>query len=187
MVNTHYYGVTVGTGASDLFTVIDLFDKVNNDSSIDILDLLKSKDTGKTSDEKMLNKLMEKASNYSISSASDLNKVIVDGGKKFRIMKVATNNIQDKGENEKDLSKGFRNIKLKVDANGKKRVTNMFKFKRRAKYPYLVRRKNRQIYRGEYNNHKARAKQEKVTTDNKQDNSEETGLKSFPQISYKLI
>ena len=81
-------GVTWGTGASNLFTVIDLFDKVNNDSSIDILDLLKRKDTGKTSDEKMLNKLMEKACNYTISSGSDLNKVIVDGGKKFRIMKV---------------------------------------------------------------------------------------------------
>ena len=112
-------GVTWGTGASNLFTVIDLFDKVNNDSSIDILDLLKSKDTGKTRDENMLNKLMEKASNYSISLGSDLNKVILDGGKKFRIMKVATNNFQDKGENEKVLSKGLRrNIKLSTTIKG---------------------------------------------------------------------
>ena len=81
-------GVTGGTGASNLFTGIDLFDKVNNDSTIDILDLLKSKDSEKTGDEKMLNTLMEKANNYSISSGSDLNKVILDGGKSLYRWKI---------------------------------------------------------------------------------------------------
>ena len=59
-------GVTGATGASNLLTVKDLFDKVNNNSTIDILE-----DSGKTSDENMLNNVMEKASNYSISSGSD--------------------------------------------------------------------------------------------------------------------
>merc|ERR1719317_411670 len=124
-------------------------------ATIELLNLMKNNKDSENSDEVAMNDLVAKANSYSISSGRDLNRVIVDGRKKFRIMKVAISNAGKKN-GTRDLSKGLRNIKLKVESTGRKRVPNLFKTKTRVKHPYQIRRINRQIYRGEYNKYRAR-------------------------------
>ena len=99
------------------------------------------------SDEDNFVNILEKANDYSISPTTDMKNVLVDGGKKYRILKVTRKG--DTGEND-IKSDGIRNIKLIVDGKGRRKVPNLFKTKHRAYNPYLTRRKNRQIYRGDY-------------------------------------
>ena len=118
--------------------------------------------------------LLEQANNFSITSGKELNKVFVDGGKKFRIMKVVKEYSKDELRDEDALRRGLRNIKLKVDSNGKKRVPNLFKVKKRIYDPSKVRRKNRQIYRGEYDKYKEKIEREKKLKSNKEETSAST-------------
>ena len=88
---------------------------------------------------------------HSRSPRRHLNSFIVDGDKQFRIMKVVRKDTGDKRGKGKNVSDGLRNIKLKVDA---KKIKNAL----------TKRRKNRQIYRGDFIKHRTRAQVETKKT-----------------------
>ena len=90
---------------------------------------------------------------HSTSSSRHLNSFIVDGDKQFRIMKVVRKDTGVKSGKGEKASDGLRNIKLKVDAKRKKNTITSTK-----------RRKNRQIYRGDFIKHRTRAEVETETT-----------------------
>jgi len=82
------------------------------------------------------------------TEVTDRNRIILDRGKLFRIMKVARRNFEERNDLQIPLTDGFRNIKLKVNSNSRKN-----KSKSPVHNSYKGIRKNRQIYRGDYISH----------------------------------
>ena len=135
-------GVRAWADSNNLLKGIPTFPRGNIDSFSDE-DKFESNsdniDNSELSDETML---------HSRSPRIHLNSFIVDGDKQFRIMKVVRKDTGDKSGKGKKVSDGLRNIKLKVDAKKKKSALTK-------------RRKNRQIYRGDFIKHRTRAQVEK--------------------------
>ena len=87
----------------------------------------------------------EVASNYVIN-ATDISEAFYNKGKKYKLLKVLGKEPWQTGNESIDPEHVLRNIKLEVDPRGNRKVPNLFKIKRRKKYPNYV-RKHRQIYR----------------------------------------
>ena len=87
----------------------------------------------------------EVASNYVIN-ATDISEAFYNKGKKYKLLKVLGKEPWQTGNESIDPEHVLRNIKLEVDPRGNRKVPNLFKIKRRKKYPNYV-RKQRQIYR----------------------------------------
>ena len=83
--------------------------------------------------------LQEEAKGYVIN-ATDITKQFVNKGKKYKLLKVARKDPSSISEDD------YRNIKLVVDDKGNMKVPNLFRVKRKKKFPNYI-RKNRQIYR----------------------------------------
>ena len=101
--------------------------------------------------------ISERRSDKESISGINVNRTIEEDGNIFRIMKIVRRNLKGRGDNfDTPLKQELRNIKLKVNSEFKKR-----KFK---SPDHEVKRKNRQIYRGDFIKHikqKGRLKQGK--------------------------
>ena len=87
--------------------------------------------------------ISERRSDKESISGIDVNRIIEEDGNIFRIMKIVRRNLKGRDDNfDTPLKQELRNIKLKVNSTIKKR-----KFK---SPDHEVRRKNRQIYRGDF-------------------------------------
>merc|ERR1719422_1164431 len=90
----------------------------------------------------LVSDIQQDASNYVIN-ATDINKKFLSKGKKYRLLKVKKDKLKSDSSSNDDI---LRNIKLEVDGKGNRKVPNLFRIKRKKKYPNYV-RKHRQIYR----------------------------------------
>ena len=116
-------------------------------SSIDLSEIFAENSTSKVKES-----VREVASNYVING-TDIKKRFFNKGKKYRILKVVKKTplgyiLKNNDTKAEDI---IRNIKLEVDSKGNMKVPNLFKIKRRKKYPNYV-RKHRQIYREDLRN-----------------------------------
>ena len=99
--------------------------------------------------ENSIEDVLEEAANYTIKIAGDVNKKFITRNKKYRLMKIVRSEPWNQpSQTQPDQSHILRNIKLEVDGAGNKKVPNLFKIRRKVKYPNYV-RKHRQIYRGD--------------------------------------
>ena len=116
-------------------------------SSIDLSEIFAENSTSKVKES-----VREVASDYVING-TDIKKRFFNKGKKYRILKVVKKTplgyiLENNDTKAEDI---IRNIKLEVDSKGNMKVPNLFKIKRRKKYPNYV-RKHRQIYREDLRN-----------------------------------
>ena len=93
--------------------------------------------------------LKKEASDYVINS-TDINKSFINKGKKYKLLKVVRKDPSNISDDD------YRNIKLVVDDKGNMKVPNLFRVKRKKKFPNYI-RKHRQIYREDTKNIHAEA------------------------------
>ena len=122
-------------------------EEVGPRATVDLLEVA----SGVNITENSIEDVLEEAANYTIQIAGDVNKKFINRNKKNRLMKIVrkepwTRNTAS--QTQADHSNILRNIKLEVDGKGNKKVPNLFKIRRKVKYPNYV-RKHRQIYRGD--------------------------------------
>ena len=100
--------------------------------------------------ENSIEDVLEEAANYTINISDEVNKKFTNGNKKYRLMKVVRAKPFGREKKSESVETNvLRNIKLEVDGKGNKKVPNLFKIRRKARYPNYV-RKHRQIYRGDF-------------------------------------
>ena len=100
--------------------------------------------------ENSIEDVLEEAANYTINISDEINKKFTNGNKKYRLMKVVRAKPFGREKKSESVETNvLRNIKLEVDGKGNKKVPNLFKIRRKARYPNYV-RKHRQIYRGDF-------------------------------------
>ena len=122
--------------------------EVETRSPVDAIDLLEVASRVNIT-ENSIQDVLEEAANYTIKLAGDVNKKFITRNKKYRLMKIVKKEPWNTAsQTQSDHSNILRNIKLEVDGKGNKKVPNLFKIRRKVKYPNYV-RKHRQIYRGD--------------------------------------